>query len=487
MGRADNSSKNTEPLPAPAGGCSLLMEVPVPGTVIAAVPDPERMRGWPMMGFCGRAGGFRWRRCVVAGAVIVGAVQVMGADTTSASASASELPCSSTTPISYGTAALTGRITNTAEAACFTFGVVTGDQFRFNVRAAPGGISPFTDVFDAGGVSRCATPGDIECPAGSTGTWMAQITASATGSFHIFAQRLNGPVGCRPIAFGSAPLTGRAAAAADAACFTFTGTAGDVIFGHDQNLAGSGSPGMELDGTDGSRLCAVAGGFFTCTLMKTGTQAVLAYYGGTQTGRFSMYVQRMTKPSKCRALTFGAAPRTAKIASTGAVDCFTYSGPVGALVTVDPVVISGTLSPETDAFSPAGLSACATPGELHDCTISSAGTWTALIWDIPGTGKGTFTISATDLDITPLAGPAGTPVTVSSGGFKSGETVRVTYKTGLTSPAKVRICSGVASGTGTVSCSGTVPASMAGALGRHLVQAAGSTSGRTTSGTFTLT
>jgi hypothetical protein len=214
---------------------------------------------------------------------------------------------------------------------------------------------------------------------------------------------------------------------------------------------------------------------------------VLAYYQAAQKGKFSMYVQRMTKPSKCSALKFAAAPLTKKIASTGAIDCFTYSGPTGALATVDPVVVSGTLSPETDIFSPAGVSTCATPGELHDCAINSAGMWTTLIWDNLGTGKGTFTISAVDLDITPLSGQAGTPVTVSSGGFKSGETVKVQYETGLASPAKVLICHATASATGTVSCSGTVPTAKAGAIGRHVVQAAGSTSGHKTSGTFTHT
>jgi hypothetical protein len=439
------------------------------------------------MGAVGRIRGNRWQRLIVAGVVVVGAVQVAGVVATAAPASASEQTCSSTAPISYGAAALTGKITNTAKAVCFKFPVVSGDHVRFNVRAVSGSISPFTDVFDAGGTSKCATPGDIECSADSTGTWMVQISSSTTGSFDIFAQRLDGPVGCRPLTFGSSPLTGDIAAAADAACFTFSGTAGDVVLGHDQNLASSGAPSMELDAADGSQVCFVETGFFTCTLTKTGTQTVLAYYQAAQTGKFSMYLQRMTKPSKCSALKFAAAPLTKKLASTGAIDCFTYSGPTGALVTVDPVVVSGTLEPETDIFSPAGVSTCATPGELHDCAIGSPGTWTTLIWDNSGTGTGTFTLSGADLDITPLSGPAGTPVTVSSGGFHSGETVKVNYETGLTSPATVLICHGTASATGTVSCSGNVPASTAGAAGRHVVQAAGSTSGHKTSGTFTLT
>jgi hypothetical protein len=416
-------------------------------------------------------------------AVVVAVVALVISTTV---ASASELPCSSTTSISYGSPALTGTITSSADAACFTFSVVSGDRVRFNVRAVSGGINPFTDVFDGSGVSKCATPGDIPtCTADSTGTWMVQISASSAGSFNIFAQRLDGPLGCQSISFGTAPLTGNVAAAADAACFTFSGAAGDVILGHDQNHSGSGAPAMELDATDGSQVCFSNGGFFTCTLTETGAQSVEAYYAGTQTGKFSMYVQRMTNPSNCSSLHFAAAAITKKISSIGAVDCFTFSGPVGAQVTVDPVVVTGSLSPETDIFSPAGVSKCATPGELQ-CTIDASGTWTTLIYDTAGTGTGTFTISAVDLNISPLSGPAGTSVTVSSGGFSSGETVKIIYKTGLVSPASVLLCKGTASGSGSVSCSGTIPTSNAGASGLHVVQATGMTSGHKTSGTFTL-
>ena len=193
------------------------------------------------------------------------------------------------------------------------------------------------------GTSKCATPGDIECTADSTGTWTVQISSSSTGSFNIYAQRLDVPVGCQSISFGAAPLKGNIVAAADAKCFTFSGTAGDVILGHDQDLAGSAAPFMEVDNPNGSQLCFVETGFFTCTLTQTGTQTVLAYNGGTQTGKFSMYGQRMTSPVGCSPLKFGAAPLNASITSVGAIDCFTYSGPIGALVTVNPVVVSGTL------------------------------------------------------------------------------------------------------------------------------------------------
>jgi hypothetical protein len=432
----------------------------------------------------------RWLRLFASGVVVSGIAAASGVWASSPPASAALLTCSSTTPISYGAGAITGSITNPTEAACFTFPVAAGDNVRFNVRAVSGAVTPFTDVFNAADVSKCATPGDIECAADSTGTWTVQISdefQTHTGTFNIFAQRLDRPVGCRSITFGSAPLTGDIAAIADAACFTFSGNAGDVIYGHDVDLAGSGAPFMEVEAPDGTQVCFVETGAFDCTLTKTGTQTILAYNQASQTGKFNIDVQRLTDPAKCSALKFGAAPLTKRITAKGAIDCFTYSGPTGALVTVDPVVISGTLSPETDIFTPTGTSACATSGELPDCEITAAGKWVTLVWDTSGIHTGKFTIAAVDLNLSVLSGPPGTAVSVSSGGFKSGETVDVNYKTGLTSPKTVSICNATATTSGNLTCSGTIPTTDAGALGRHVVEAVGSSSGDTTSGTFTLT
>lgn len=87
----------------------------------------------------------------------------------------------------------------------------------------------------------------------------------------------------------------------------------------------------------------------------------------------------------------------------------------------------------------------------------------------------------------PTSGTASTPVTGSGGGYASGESVKVTYATKLSTPTTVTICTATATGTGTFSCSGAIPAaSSAGPTGTHKITAAGLTSKHTATTTFTL-
>ncbi len=96
--------------------------------------------------------------------------------------------------------------------------------------------------------------------------------------------------------------------------------------------------------------------------------------------------------------------------------------------------------------------------------------------------------SEDSVSISPTSGLRGAAVTVSGGGFLVGETVKISYKTGLASPASVLICSTTASASGSYSCSGHIPSgSSAGALGSHSIVAKGVTTKRKPKSTFSLT
>jgi hypothetical protein len=98
--------------------------------------------------------------------------------------------------------------------------------------------------------------------------------------------------------------------------------------------------------------------------------------------------------------------------------------------------------------------------------------------------------SSPNVHVTPNSGVQGTGVVASGGGFKAGETVKVSYKTGLTqpNPKKVAVCTATASNVGTFSCTGAIPTgTTAGSSGSHKIAAKGSTSGSKASATYTLT
>ncbi len=89
--------------------------------------------------------------------------------------------------------------------------------------------------------------------------------------------------------------------------------------------------------------------------------------------------------------------------------------------------------------------------------------------------------------ISPSSGPKGTSVGVLGGHFAPGETVNVKYKTGLTSPRAVLLCSATVGANGTFGCQGNIPTTNQGALGAYSIVAKGLTSLLKAKTTFTVT
>jgi hypothetical protein len=92
------------------------------------------------------------------------------------------------------------------------------------------------------------------------------------------------------------------------------------------------------------------------------------------------------------------------------------------------------------------------------------------------------------VNVSPTSGSPGTSVTISGRGFKPGETVKITYKTGLASPTSVAVCTATAGSDTSYSCSGTIPPrATAGAHNAHKIVAKGQTSHIKVKTNFTLT
>ena len=103
------------------------------------------------------------------------------------------------------------------------------------------------------------------------------------------------------------------------------------------------------------------------------------------------------------------------------------------------------------------------------------------------TGTASVVIPAS-VSVSPPSGAPGIAVTVSGRGFHAGETVKITYSTGLTSPKSVNICTAIARSNTSYTCSGIIPPTpTAGPSGAHKVVAKGATSLIKVKTTFTLT
>jgi hypothetical protein len=247
----------------------------------------------------------------------------------------------------------------------------------------------------------------------------------------------------------------------------------------------------------------MAGGGTSVTISGTGfTGATEVDFGTVPATNFTV-----NSDTSITAVTPPSAPGTVDVtvisgggtSVTGSVDQYTFysqpsvtsvspnSGPVGGgyVITVTGTNFTGTTGvmfgdvacgfsvvneATLSVFVPASDSQ---PGDSVDITVTSPGGTS------PGTHADQFTYTApADVALSPTKGPAGRAVRASGAYFASGETVNVTYLTGLAAPnpASVNICSGVATASGRFTCKGKIPSkATAGAHGRHNVVATGST------------
>ena len=116
-------------------------------------------------------------------------------------------------------------------------------------------------------------------------------------------------------------------------------------------------------------------------------------------------------------------------------------------------------------------------------TVSSIGGTSA------GSPADQFTYVATNpvVSVSPPAGGPGTSVEISGSGFAPGETIKVSYATGVAAPRNVVLCKSPADDTGAFSCAASVPTTNAGAPGHHKITAKGTTSLAKATVVFTLT
>lgn len=312
--------------------------------------------------------------------------------------------CSTTTAISYGANAISGSIVSAGADACFTFTAAPGDVPWLNMATTSGGLGLFFDFFRPGPISTCAGPygGATSCPvpSGGSGAWTLQVSDTSgthTGTFRLSLERLDVGVGCTAVTYGHA-VDAKIKKQASFACFTFTSSAGDVLFERGTGTSGSLSAVSTTESSPTGSVQCLSNGVVECSLATGGTQTLMEYSeSGQATGSFVLYLQRLNGPKHCTAVTVGGAKVSGSVHHAGDVACFDFSGKTGKTDTATLTSLTGTLAPLIDFFSPTGISTCASPGTSVSCGLNSTGTWTVLVDDdsATGTGTGSFKLAVT--------------------------------------------------------------------------------------------
>ncbi|MBK8904512.1 MAG: hypothetical protein IPM53_25260 [Anaerolineaceae bacterium] len=295
------------------------------------------------------------------------------------------------------------------ETDSFTFSGSAGDRIRVRVVETSGSLAAFQEIIQPGGTSLCSTiVTEITCLLESNGNHTLLINdfgGTDNGNYSLYLQRLNNPVGCSTIAFGALPSTGNLTEAAVTDCFTFQLSTGDQVRGRAVETAGTAAAYQEIIQPDGTTLCGTIVTELTCQATVTGLHTILINdFGGTDTGTYSFYLQRLNNPVGCSSIGYSGLPVTGSIDVPAETDCYTFSGMVGNQIRVRAIKTSGSVAPYKAVIRPDGVSLCGTIVSEVTCLLDSDGNYTILINDFGGTDTGTY-----QLTLVCLTQPCGTP------------------------------------------------------------------------------
>lgn len=156
------------------------------------------------------------------------------------------------------------------------------------------------------------------------------------------------------VTFGAAPTAGSIGAPGVTQCFTFGAAAGDVVRVRVARTSGTLVRSTTIVRPDSSTACGPSGALqIDCSINVTGTWTVTVRdSGGTNTGSFSIAVQRLNNPSSCGTVGIGAVLTTASIAAATEMDCYRFTGAVGDVMRIRVAATSGTLHPHIELIRP---------------------------------------------------------------------------------------------------------------------------------------
>ena len=186
--------------------------------------------------------------------------------------------------------------------------------------------------------------------------------------------------------------------------YTFSASAGDKAFVRMSTASSYLYPGLKLYAPDGTtKLCENTGLFLaeiaSCTLPSTGTYSVQASdsSGGSNTGTYGIFVQRLNNPGNTTAIGLGHTI-SASIDAVAETDSYTFAASAGDKAFVRMSTASSYLYPGVRLYGPDGTKLCDNSGlflaEVASCSLPSTGTYTVLAFDSDdGSHTGTYDLS----------------------------------------------------------------------------------------------
>jgi hypothetical protein len=143
--------------------------------------------------------------------------------------------CSSSASITFGAPPSSGSISDpTGPPVCFTFDADASDTVVVHAISTSGSGQPTVTLVDPNGnvVNPNEFGGDYSLQ--TTGTYTLEVTATAAGSFNVYVQRTDNPVGCTTVTLASPAFVASIADPGQVLCFQYEVIYPEMVVAHIQ-------------------------------------------------------------------------------------------------------------------------------------------------------------------------------------------------------------------------------------------------------------
>jgi RHS repeat-associated protein len=310
---------------------------------------------------------------------------------------------SGTTAMSYG-----DNVTSTlpkGQVQALTFAGVGGDKMYLRMAEASWStITTYPKVYAPDGTYLCGGQAyhnsESTCTLPATGTYTVlamDYYGSGSGSYVLYLQRLNNPVGTTSISYGV--VADGALSAATVEDYTIAATTGDEFY---VRMAQRGSSAfdakVQVYRPNGTLLCSNWGNSWTeklCALDTTGTYTLLFMdNSGSGSGTYSAYVQRTNGP--VNAVSAALNQGYSSTLGTGDVQQLAIGAKTGDTLQFQ-MSQSGALQPRFNVFRPDGTLLCSaesTTTATVACYADETGAYAILPMDKVGNHSGVYDLVA---------------------------------------------------------------------------------------------
>lgn len=303
----------------------------------------------------------------------------------------------------------TCALDSAAEVDSYRLALAVNDQLVLRAVRTAGTFAPAIKLVDASGnvVCEAAQSEFVVIDACSITTngehtlTVADARSAATGSYRLFAQRLNQAGLAQPLSFGVGK-TGQLGAVGDLASYQFEGAVNDQLLLRVVEDTGAFAPLVSIHGPEGAQVCESIQQSLVnmvCSLTKSGVYSLFVddyYRNGT--GTYRILLQRLNGPGEAATVGVGDTASGA-LDGVGEFDTYTLDGNAGDTFALTLTRTSGAFAPRLVVYDPAGAEICDGSGNdraaLSNCAFRTNGPHTLVVDDYYVQQVGGYSLSVT--------------------------------------------------------------------------------------------